>query len=103
MRFHHRIKSVQVRLFLYFFTLAIIGTALLSLPLCYKNGMTVPLIDSLFTTVSAICVTGLSTVDMRLYTGAGLAVILLLIEAGGLGLVSFLLCSSCSLQKKSRY
>ena len=89
MRFHHRIKSVQVRLFLYFFTLAIIGTALLSLPLCYKNGMTVPLIDSLFTTVSAICVTGLSTVDMRLYTGAGLAVILLLIEAGGLGLVSF--------------
>lgn len=89
MRFHHRIKSAQVRLFLYFFTLAIIGTVLLSLPFCYKSGKTVQLIDSLFTTVSAICVTGLSTVDMRLYTLAGLVVILFLIEAGGLGLVSF--------------
>lgn len=89
MRFHHRIKSAQVRLFLYFFTLAIIGTVLLSLPFCYKGGAKVPLIDSLFTTVSAICVTGLSTVDMRLYSGAGLVVILFLIEAGGLGLVSF--------------
>ena len=89
MRFHHRIKSAQVRLFLYFFTLAIIGTVLLSLPFCYKGGKTVQLIDSLFTTVSAICVTGLSTVDMRLYTLAGLVVILFLIEAGGLGLVSF--------------
>lgn len=89
MRFHHRIKSAQVRLFLYFFTLALIGTVLLSLPFCYKNGAKVPLIDSLFTTVSAICVTGLSTVDMRLYTRAGLVIILFLIEAGGLGLVSF--------------
>ena len=89
MRFHHRIKSAQVRLFLYFFTLAIIGTVLLSLPFCYKGGKTVQLIDSLFTTVSAICVTGLSTVDMRLYTRAGLVIILFLIEAGGLGLVSF--------------
>ena len=89
MRFHHRIKSAQVRLFLYFFTLAIIGTVLLSLPFCYKGGKTFQLIDSLFTTVSAICVTGLSTVDMRLYTLAGLVVILFLIEAGGLGLVSF--------------
>lgn len=89
MRFHHRIKSAQVRLFLYFFTLALIGTVLLSLPFCYKSGAKVPLIDSLFTTVSAICVTGLSTVDMRLYTRAGLVIILFLIEAGGLGLVSF--------------
>lgn len=89
MRFHHRIKSAQVRLFLYFFTLALIGTVLLSLPFCYKSGAKVPLIDSLFTTVSAICVTGLSTVDMRLYTRAGLVIILFLIGAGGLGLVSF--------------
>ncbi len=89
MKFRHRIKSVQVRLFLYFFTLAILGTFLLSLPFCYKNGNTVALIDSLFTTVSAICVTGLSSVDMKIYTDAGLVVILLLIEAGGLGLVSF--------------
>ena len=74
---------------MYFFTRAIIGTVLLSLPFCYKGGKTVQLIDSLFTTVSAICVTGLSTVDMRLYTLAGLVVILFLIEAGGLGLVSF--------------
>jgi trk system potassium uptake protein TrkH len=57
----------------------------------YKSGNPVPYVDGLFTAVSALCVTGLSTVDMSVYTPAGFMAILVLIEAGGLGLVSFFL------------
>lgn len=89
MKFKIKIKSATAYLFFYFFTLAIIGTILLKLPFFYSSGEAVPVIDALFTTVSAICVTGLSSVDMSVYTTAGFVVIMLLIEAGGLGLVSF--------------
>lgn len=84
-----KIKSATIYLFLYFFTLALLGSLLLQLPFFYKEGIEVPYIDSLFTTVSAICVTGLSTLDMKIYSPEGFCLILLLIEAGGLGLVSF--------------
>lgn len=89
MKFKIKIKSATAYLFFYFFTLAVIGTILLQLPFFYSAGKAVPLMDALFTTVSAICVTGLSSVDMNVYTTAGFVVIMLLIEAGGLGLVSF--------------
>lgn len=62
---------------------------MLKLPFAYKSGEAVPYIDSLFTTVSAMCVTGLSSVPMHLYTTFGFAVIMFLIEAGGLGILSF--------------
>lgn len=89
MKFNFRLKSATAYLFVYFFILAALGTLLLRFPIFYNSGKVVPFIDSLFTTVSAICVTGLSTVDMSVYTDAGFFVIMLLIEAGGLGLVSF--------------
>lgn len=89
MKFKIKIKSATAYLFFYFFFLAIFGGLILKLPFFYNTGESVPFIDSLFTTVSAICVTGLSTLDMSIYTNAGFFMIMLLIEAGGLGLVSF--------------
>ena len=83
-----KIKSATQNLFIYFIALTVIGSFLLSLPFCY-NGEKIPFIDAAFTTVSAICVTGLSTVDMSFFSDAGFMIPLLLIEAGGLGLVSF--------------
>lgn len=83
-----KIKSATQNLFIYFIALTVIGSFLLSLPFCY-NGEKIPFIDAVFTTVSAICVTGLSTVDMSFFSDAGFMILLLLIEAGGLGLVSF--------------
>lgn len=83
-----KIKSATQNLFIYFIALTVIGSFLLSLPFCY-NGEKIPFIDAAFTTVSAICVTGLSTVDMSFFSDAGFMILLLLIEAGGLGLVSF--------------
>lgn len=76
-------------LFSYFIGFALLGSIAFQIPLLYASGTPVPYIDGLFTTVSALCVTGLSTVDMSVYTNAGFAVILFLIEAGGLGLIAF--------------
>lgn len=85
----YRIKSAAAQLFAYFILFALIGSGLFQIPFLYDSGIAVPYIDGLFTTVSALCVTGLSTVDMSVYSGAGLAVLLVFIELGGLGLVSF--------------
>ena len=89
MVFGIRIKSATIYIFLYFFILAIIGSILLKLPVFYVSNNSISFIDCLFTTVSAICVTGLSTVDMSVFSNAGFFMIMVLIELGGLGLVAF--------------
>lgn len=94
------LTSTNVRLVAYFLGLALVGVLLFQLPVFYVAGEPVPLVDSLFTTVSAICVTGLSTVDMAVYSPWGLLLLLLLIEAGGLGLVTFLVLYAAIPSKK---
>jgi len=51
--------------------------------------MHVPFVDAFFTAVSATCVTGLITIDTSLWSRFGQVIILLLIQAGGLGIVTF--------------
>ena len=82
-------SSSSIKLLSFFATLAIIGSLLLQLPFAYKSNDAPSYIDTLFTSVSALCVTGLSTLDMAIYTNYGLIIILLLIEVGGLGLIAF--------------
>lgn len=79
----------KLQLFAYFIGLSLIGSILLKLPFVYVEGRTAPYIDALFTAVSALCVTGLSTLDMSVYTTAGFCIILILIELGGLGILTF--------------
>jgi trk system potassium uptake protein TrkH len=74
--------------FLAFSFLAIItvGGLLLSLPMAAAEGRTVSVLDAFFTSVSAVCVTGLITVDTPVdYSRFGQVVVLLLVQAGGLG------------------
>jgi trk system potassium uptake protein TrkH len=74
--------------FLAFSFLAIIavGGMLLSLPMSAAEGRTVSVLDAFFTSVSAVCVTGLITLDTPVYlSGFGLVVLILLVQAGGLG------------------
>ncbi len=85
-----RISTDKVQLFSYFITISLIGSVLLSLPFSYKSAIAVPYVDALFTSVSAVCVTGLSTLNMDIYTTAGFLVIMMLIEFGGLGIISFI-------------
>ncbi|MEP7118183.1 MAG: TrkH family potassium uptake protein [Acidobacteriota bacterium] len=63
-----------------------VGGALLSLPFAAADGRHVPVLDAFFTAVSAVCVTGLITVDVPVDLSLfGQVVVLLLVQAGGLG------------------
>jgi trk system potassium uptake protein TrkH len=67
----------------------LLGTLLLSLPVSSK-GPGIPLIDALFQATSALCVTGLTTVDVgTTFTLFGQSVIMALMEIGGLGVMTF--------------
>jgi trk system potassium uptake protein len=72
------------------FLLAILlGTALLSIPVARDGPGGAPLLVALFTATSAVCVTGLTVVDTPTYwTGFGQAIILFLIQIGGLGILT---------------
>lgn len=71
-----------------FFVLVIIGSLLLMMPRC----TTVPIryIDSLFVSTSAVCITGLTTLDVsQTFTPTGLVILALMIQIGGLGVITF--------------
>ena len=72
-----------------FFSVIVIGTILLKLPISIRDGITVSWIDALFTSTSAVCVTGLIAIDTAdTFTVFGRAVVALLIQVGGLGVTS---------------
>lgn len=71
-----------------FFLLIFMGTLLLLLPTATTG--TISVVDALFTATSAVCVTGLTVVDTAGdFTFFGQCVILLLIQLGGLGILTF--------------
>ncbi|HNC01205.1 MAG TPA: potassium transporter TrkG [Leptospiraceae bacterium] len=75
--------------FFSFASIGLIGTLLLSLPKAQKIEGSLRLIDIIFTVVSATCVTGLSTINIfDSFTTMGQVIILILIQVGGLGLIT---------------
>ena len=86
--FRKKLSSFQI-IILGFWGLILIGTFLLMLPFAAKGGTSAPFEDALFTSTSAVCVTGLVVRDTASYWSPfGQAVILVLIQIGGLGIVS---------------
>ena len=66
-----------------------VGTLLLMLPISVRPDAEVALIDALFTSTSAVCVTGLIAIDTAdHFTVFGQAVVAGLIQIGGLGVSS---------------
>ena len=66
-----------------------IGVILLKMPFSLKENQNITVLDSLFTIVSAICVTGLSVVDIsQVFTSTGQLIILFFIQLGGLGVMT---------------
>lgn len=66
------------------------GTTLLALPISWADGKQTNFYDALFTATSAVCVTGLTSVDTATqWSPFGLVVIMLLIQLGGLGIMVF--------------
>jgi len=84
----HRRRPLSPSQFLAFSFLGIIvaGGVLLSLPVAHAAGRTVSVLDAFFTSVSAVCVTGLIVADTPVdFSVFGQVVVMLLIQAGGLG------------------
>jgi potassium uptake TrkH family protein len=72
----------------FFFTI-LVGTALLMMPAATAGPASAPFLTALFTATSAVCVTGLIVVDTPTYwSGMGQGLILLLIQIGGLGIMT---------------
>ena len=83
-----KLSSSQIILF-GFAGVILIGTLLLMLPFATNSGQNVSFWDALFTSTSAVCVTGLIVQDTAVYwSGFGQAVILLLIQIGGMGVIT---------------
>ena len=72
-----------------FMFIILAGSGLLLMPRCIQPGVHLSWIDSLFTATSAVCVTGLTTIDVpSTFTSFGQMVIIMLIQVGGLGIMT---------------
>ena len=72
-----------------FASVILVGALVLMLPVSVKEGAEVPFIDALFTSTSAVCVTGLIAIDTAdHFTAFGQGVVAALIQVGGLGVTS---------------
>ncbi len=86
--FGKKLSSFQIIIF-GFMSVIIAGALILMLPVCSAAGNLTPFKDALFTSTSAVCVTGLVVYDTATYWSLfGQIVILILIQLGGLGIIS---------------
>jgi len=84
-----------------FLLVILLGSSLLSLPFSTKSGEPVAYIDALFTATTATCVTGLVTLPtVSTWSFFGQAVILILIQIGGLGTITVITGFMIAMQKR---
>ena len=82
--------SPYITILMSFFIAILIGGGILSLPFVTLNGKGTDLIEGIFTATSAVCVTGLTVNDVSTtYNLIGKTIILVLIQLGGIGLITF--------------
>ncbi len=95
-----RFTTTQIIL-LSFLSVIFLGSILLALPISSANGIAVPYIDALFTATTSTCVTGLVTLPtFSTWSVFGQVVILILIQVGGLGVVTVITGLMLLLNKK---
>lgn len=95
-----RLSTTQIIL-LSFLAAILIGAVLLSLPISAANGVATPFVDALFTATTATCVTGLVVVPTVIHWSLfGQIVILLLIQIGGLGIITVMTGLALLLQRR---
>lgn len=102
LRVFQSVKLTPARvLVLGFATLIFLGAFLLWLPVSAQDGKTLRFLDALFTATSAVCVTGLVVVDTGTrFTKVGQAVVISLIQIGGIGFMTMPILLSMVLRKK---
>lgn len=94
------LSTTQI-IMLSFLVVILVGSLLLSLPVSSADGNGVPYLDALFTATTATCVTGLVTLPtVTTWSIFGQAVILVLIQVGGLGVVTIMSALMILLHKR---
>ncbi|MFC2294753.1 MAG: potassium transporter TrkG, partial [Leptotrichia hongkongensis] len=87
-----------------FVIIILIGGFLLSLPIAIENGQKTNLLEGMFTATSAVCVTGLTVNDVsKVYNLFGKTVIMILIQLGGIGIITFSTVVVTMISKKVGY
>lgn len=88
--FHKKKKLTSSQIIIFGFSgVILLGTFLLMLPLSSREGLVTPFLDALFTSTSAVCVTGLVLHDTAAYWSIfGQTIILILIQIGGMGVIT---------------
>ena len=93
--------STTHMIMLSFLAVILVGSLLLSLPISSANGKAVPYLDALFTATTATCVTGLVTLPtVTAWSVFGHVIILVLIQVGGLGVITIMSAIMILLQKR---
>ena len=93
--------STTQTIMLSFLAMILLGSLLLALPISSADGVSVPYLDALFTATTATCVTGLVTVPtVSTWSVFGQAVILVLIQIGGLGVITIISAVMILLHKR---
>lgn len=96
----HKPSTAQI-LVLGYLGVILLGTFLLCLPISNREGVWTGFLDALLTATSATCVTGLITLDTYIYWNTfGIIVIILLIQVGGLGFMTFITLFSFALGRR---
>ncbi|MFD1849219.1 TrkH family potassium uptake protein [Oceanobacillus bengalensis] len=89
-KIHWLNKLTPVQMLLLFYCLAVsVSTFLLSLPIAHKDGVSISFIDTLFTAVSAVSVTGLSTISIvDTLSTTGIILLTLILQIGAVGVMA---------------
>ena len=96
----NRLSSSQM-IILGFAAVILLGALLLMLPVSSKSGTVTSFLDCLFTSTSSVCVTGLVVQDTAVHwTAFGQTVILLLIQIGGMGVITVAVAIAMASGKK---
>ncbi|RYG74002.1 TrkH family potassium uptake protein [Lentibacillus lipolyticus] len=87
-RWVKQLSPVQM-IFLFYFIAVIAATALLAMPAAHQDGVNPPFIDILFTAVSALSVTGLSTLTIAdTFSTTGIVLLAVVLQLGGVGVMA---------------
>ncbi len=93
--------STTHMIMLSFLVVILVGSLLLSLPISSASGKAIPYLDALFTATTATCVTGLVTLPtVTTWSMFGHVIILVLIQVGGLGVITIMSALMILLQKR---
>ncbi|WP_163970822.1 TrkH family potassium uptake protein [Oceanobacillus halotolerans] len=84
----NKLSPVQL-IFLFYFLAVFVSTVILSLPIAYQDGVNIAFIDKLFTAVSALSVTGLSTITIAdTLSTTGIILLACILQLGAIGVMA---------------